>query len=48
MDEITALETKVAQLEIENQSNSASNDKQSEALKTASKAHAQEKNTLLD
>jgi len=48
MDEIAALETKVAQLEIENQSNSASKDKQSEALKAATKAHAQEKNTLLD
>ena len=48
MDEISALKTKVAQLEIEKESNSASNNQQSEALKSALKAHAQEKTTLLD
>ena len=48
MDEISALEAKVAQLEIENQSNSVTKDQQSEELKAVKKAHAHEKTTLLD
>lgn len=39
MEEISTLELKVAQLEIENQSSSATKDQQSEASRAASKAH---------